>query len=637
MRLLSRHAMDSIRIKLLDLITTHFSEPELQEIAFRLYIEYDDLPGTNRRTKALQLILFCQRAGRLPELVALGAALRPAVDWPEVGQVWSERYQILEELGHGSFATVYKAHDERLDRHVALKILHNFWSQDAVFVDRFHQEAKGAANLNHPHIVTIYDRGALNGRLFIAMALIDGRTLHDYLLEKGPLSLAEALPILQQIAEALDYAHQRGLVHRDMKPGNIMVSETAAGLRVTVLDFGLAKAMEATVALTAVGELLGSPEYMAPEQADPNRPADVGPAADRYALGIIAYHMFTGRVPFPGNTPATLHAHEYKPVPPPRSLNPDLPSSVAKALVKMLAKEPAQRYPTSVAFVADLQQALAKLSPSSGKETAQSIWQRLPIWAWGIGVGGLLLILFLALRPSGVGQDVNETLPSIGMSEKTAVVMTDTNDFGNTIVDNGPIRLGQTVSGTILLEESHIWYFSDGPAMIDILLESQARADATLILFAAGDDHPLDYHDSLGEGRGEVAKFIPINDDGQYAIVVDISGRPSSSYWLTVRPSEPQPIRAGDTVSATVIGHNRDVWLFQDGPATINGTLTISGDGEPELIVWDLNGNQLFYRTAAESTLHMEAFHFPDDALYHITVRILNSSLPDRPYTLTLR
>jgi serine/threonine protein kinase len=629
-------AIDSVRIKLLDLITAHFSEPELQELAFRLDIDYDDLSGTNRRTKALQLVLFCERMGRLPELVALGAAFRPGVGWPEVSQSRSERYKILEELGHGSFATVYKAHDERLDRPVALKILHNFWSQDAVFVDRFHQEAKRVASLNHPNIVTIYDRGELNGRLFIAMAYIDGRTLHDYLLEKGPLPLTEALPILQQITDALDHAHRRDLVHRDIKPGNIMVAETAEGLRVTVLDFGLAKAMESTVALTSVGELLGSPEYMAPEQADPNRLAEVGPAADRYALGIIAYHMLIGRVPFPGNTPATLHAHEYKPVPPPRSVNPGLPSPVAKALLKMLAKEPAKRYPTATAFVADLQQALVKLNQLSQQKEAQPIWRRLPTWSWAIGVVAVLLLLFLALRPPGTAQEVEGRPDSTATSEETAVITTGANDAGKTTITKGPIQLGQTVSGTVLLGESHLWYFSDGPAMIDVLLETQARANATLILFAPDDDYPLEYHDSLGEGRGGVAKFITIDDNSQYAILVDITGRPSSSYQLTVRLSEPQLIRPGDVVTGTVIGHNRDVWIFQEGSVTVNGTLTISGSGDPELMVFDTAGNALFYRAVAERTLHMEAFHFPDNGPYYITVRVLNSSLPDRPYTLTL-
>jgi formylglycine-generating enzyme required for sulfatase activity len=367
------------------------------------------------------------------------------------------KYEILGELGRGGFATVYKARDPNLNRTVALKVLHPYWSNDPNFAARFQREAQAAAGLHHPHIVPVYEADEVEGQLYIAMAYLPGHTLRDLLAAESPLSLERALPILSQVAEALDYAHERGVVHRDVKPANIMVQERGQKVQATLLDFGLVKAMEQSTVLTSRGTLLGSPEYMAPEQADPERAAKIGPAADRYALGVVAYHMLTGRVPFPGNTPGTLNAHEHKPVPPPRSLRPELPEPAAQTLLKMLAKAPADRYPSTCAFVEQLdrvwqaerqaRQREAQLAPVyqqlqaafERKDWAQvlelggQIWavdpdyrdvakrmvharqqlqrsQRFPVpdtlrqrprWVWGLGVAGV--VVFLGLLCLGLG------------------------------------------------------------------------------------------------------------------------------------------------------------------------------------------------------------------------------------------
>jgi eukaryotic-like serine/threonine-protein kinase len=268
------------------------------------------------------------------------------------------KYEILEELGRGGFAVVYKARDVELDRIVALKVLRPALGDDPDFVARFKQEARAAARLKHPHIVTVYDAIQIDGQLIIAMQYVEGRTLRDELAQ-GPLPLDRALTILEQIAGALDYAHQRGVVHRDVKPANILLEDTGLGVHATLLDFGLAKAMEASTALTSQGTLLGSPEYMAPEQADPNRTNEIGPATDRYALGIVAYQLLTGRVPFPGNTPATLNAHlNLKPTDP-RTLRSEVSPQVSAILLKMLAKAPADRYASAGEFVQALRSANA--------------------------------------------------------------------------------------------------------------------------------------------------------------------------------------------------------------------------------------------------------------------------------------
>jgi len=213
------------------------------------------------------------------------------------------------------------------------------------------------AKLRHPNIVTIYETGVVEGQLYIAMAYLPGRTLQTLLAEKGQLALAEALPILEQVASALDYAHEQDLVHRDVKPANVIVEGSGCEVQAVLTDFGLVRALATSSVLTSQGTLLGSPEYMAPEQADPERALDVGPEADRYAFGIVTYQILTGRVPFPGNTPATLNAHEHKPVPPPKDLCPDLPEPVAVALLTMLSKAPEARFPSAKEFVTALRDA----------------------------------------------------------------------------------------------------------------------------------------------------------------------------------------------------------------------------------------------------------------------------------------
>ncbi len=229
-------------------------------------------------------------------------------------------YQIVEELGRGGMAVVYKAFQPSLNRYVALKVLPDYFQHDPEFVARFKQEAQAAAQLSHPNIVVIYDVGEEAGVHYIAMEYLEGGSLHDRLDQAAAQGWTynpqEALSVVEQVGSALDYAHSRGLIHRDIKPANILFD---AGGRPKVTDFGIARAAD-TARLTRTGVLLGTPEYMSPEQASGGQ---IDQRSDLYALGVMAYEMLTGRVPFQSDTPhATLHAVVYEAPPPPRQINP---------------------------------------------------------------------------------------------------------------------------------------------------------------------------------------------------------------------------------------------------------------------------------------------------------------------------
>jgi tetratricopeptide (TPR) repeat protein len=263
------------------------------------------------------------------------------------------KYEIIGEIGRGGFAAVYEAVDTTLDRTVALKVLapHLLW--DPSFLERFQQEAKLAARLKHPNIVVIYEFGTLEGVVYIAMEYLGGQNLAGFIREEGALAPSRILKITSQVASALDYAHSQGLVHRDIKPSNIMVGTDD---HVTVTDFGIAKAAAAT-ALTTTGKIFGTPEYMSPEQAMGTRELDA--RSDNYSLGVVVYQMFTGQVPFSGETPlGVMRCHVDEPPPPPLQINPAIPPAVEAILLKALAKDREKRYQRAGDMALVLEEAL---------------------------------------------------------------------------------------------------------------------------------------------------------------------------------------------------------------------------------------------------------------------------------------
>ena len=271
------------------------------------------------------------------------------------------KYEILELIGRGGFAVVYQARDTELDRDVALKVLHPQHTVDPQFVQRFRREAQTAARLHHPHIVTVHEVGEEAGQHYIAMALLSGRTL-DKLVDGKPLPVERAISIVEQVADALDAIHERGWVHRDVKPANVMVDEED---QATLLDFGIVRAADGTK-LTTTGEMMGTPQYMSPEQAEGK---EIDHRSDVYALGVMAYQMCTSRAPFDDVSPVVvLRLHADKAPPPPHELNPDLPAPVEQVLLRALAKRPDQRYQSAGAFARALREALAAAEQARRRE-----------------------------------------------------------------------------------------------------------------------------------------------------------------------------------------------------------------------------------------------------------------------------
>jgi hypothetical protein len=371
------------------------------------------------------------------------------------------KYEIRAEIGRGGMGAVFKGYDPALDRYVAVKVLapHLVWKEE--FVQRFVREARAAARLKHPGVVTIHDVGQEAGWYYFVMEYLEGETLNQLVQNRGPLPPNEVMDVLRPLADALDYAHHRGLVHRDVKPANVIVGP---GRMVTLTDFGIAWAAQET-RLTATGTIVGTPEYMSPEQA---RGLAVDARSDQYSLAVVAYEMLSGQVPFEADsTLALLHKVVYEPPPPICQIQAALPAGVETVLAKALMKEPGDRYASAGAFVNALGEALAGkefvkepelveepsppapvtvavdagatmktaappavvpeemavpvpgASPVTSEpavpapapaSTLVSIWRRMPAWAWALaGLAALALVIGAVVM--GVGRQAGRVAP----------------------------------------------------------------------------------------------------------------------------------------------------------------------------------------------------------------------------------
>ncbi|MBC8505774.1 MAG: serine/threonine protein kinase [Anaerolineales bacterium] len=283
----------------------------------------------------------------------------------------SKRYQLEERLGSGGMAIVYKARDLMLERTVAIKVLRKDYSHDPAFRERFRQEAKAAANLSHPNIVTVHDFGIDQGRIFIVMEFVPGATLKELIEKRGRYSIKSGISLLVQACAGVGYAHRAGLVHCDVKPQNMLVTPDR---RLKVTDFGIARALASIRPEERTQIVWGSPQYFSPEQASGNSPS---PASDVYSLGIVLYEVLLGQLPFiaeSGNELARLHREENPR--PPKEIRPTISDNLNRIILKVLSKEPSTRYRTAdqlgrvlITFSKEEKSSVATATPR--KETQQ--------------------------------------------------------------------------------------------------------------------------------------------------------------------------------------------------------------------------------------------------------------------------
>src|SRR5947209_5912217 len=328
---------------------------------------------------------------------------------PEVapGTLVDDRYKIISRLGSGGMADVYCAEDQQLGRKIALKLLHRRFAEDPGFVERFRREAQSAAGLQHPNVVSVYDRGEYDGTYYIAMEYLPGRTLKQVVRQDAPLDPVRAIDLTLQILKAARFAHRRGVIHRDLKPHNVIVDESD---HAKVTDFGIARAGASD--MTETGSIMGTAQYLSPEQAQGHA---VSAGSDLYAIGVVLYELLTGRVPFDADSAVTIALkHVSEPPVAPRAINPTIPRELEQIVLWTLSKNPAQRPRDADQLIDALEKARERIvSGTQGHRTAVvpivpviehrpalaepvPAERSRPVWPW------LLALLVLLLAAGGV-------------------------------------------------------------------------------------------------------------------------------------------------------------------------------------------------------------------------------------------
>jgi eukaryotic-like serine/threonine-protein kinase len=452
-----------------------------------------------------------------------------------IDTLFDGRYRIQRKLGAGGMADVYLAEDQELGRRVAIKILNGRHANDAQFIERFRREAKNAAALNHPNIVSIYDRGNAEDTYYIAMEFLDGRTLKELIVSRGAAPINVAVEYARQILSALRFAHRHGIVHRDIKPHNVLVD--AEG-RVKVTDFGIARA--GTSQMTETGSIVGTAQYLSPEQA---RGGEVDQRSDLYSLGIVLYELLTGKTPFDGDTPVEIAMKHLSNAPkPPSKLRPDIPSELDMVVLRALAKNPDDRYQSADEMEADLErvargarvsaatvdtatQVLRRPAAAAAATTAASATaatmiaappeaaaagapplvveeeeyeerggQDRPLWPWLVAVGFVIAAIiagfFVWQELSGapqvvVNNYVGETQKNAEQQIKAANLNPDVNRVSNENVDQGKVFKQDPDPGSKIDKNGTVTiWVSTGPPKVsvpDVKGQSWPTAQQTLV------------------------------------------------------------------------------------------------------------------------------------------------------------
>src|SRR6201996_7312806 len=306
----------------------------------------------------------------------------------DAGAIIDGRYRVLSRVGAGGMADVYLAQDEQLGRQVALKLLHRRFAEDPGFVERFRREAQAAASLQHPNVVSVFDRGSVEGTYYIAMEYLQGRSLKALIREEAPLDPLRAIDITIQILKAARFAHRRGVIHRDLKPHNVIVDDSG---HAKVTDFGIARAGASD--MTETGSIMGTAQYLSPEQAQGRA---VNAASDLYSVGVVLYEMLTGRVPFDADSAVSIALkHVSEAPPPPSSINPNIPPELEQPVLWVLNKNASDRPADADQFITVLEHCREAIaSADAGQHTASMA----AVAAAGAAAGAGSLIADRAMR-----------------------------------------------------------------------------------------------------------------------------------------------------------------------------------------------------------------------------------------------
>ncbi|MEZ5061086.1 MAG: PASTA domain-containing protein [Solirubrobacterales bacterium] len=442
-------------------------------------------------------------------------------------EVVDDRYRLIERIGSGGMADVWRARDNELERDVAIKVLHENFARDREFVERFRREASAAAGLQHPNVVSVYDRGSWEDTYYIAMELIEGSSLRD-LINKG-LDVGESVEVTRQVLAAAGFAHSKGIVHRDLKPMNVLIDREG---RIRVTDFGIARAGDSEI--TQTGSVMGTAQYLSPEQA---QGMDVTAAADIYAIGIMLFEMLTGRVPFEGENAVAIAMKQVGEDPPlPSSLNPEVGPALDAVVMKALAKDPAERYQTAAEMTAALDSAEA--DPEHGGHT-----QRFAAMVaedeeksrrkWWILAAVLLLIAagaaaYFLTRPEMV------TVPDV-VNETEAEATNDLRDAGLEVGDINRVE-NDAEAGTVLATD---------PTSGDEV-EKGSEVDLSVSLGPGTVEVPRVTGLQLGKAKAA------LKDAGFVAQVEkSASSRVPKGVVISSNPSEGAQLEPGSTVTLT--------------------------------------------------------------------------------------
>jgi len=525
-------------------------------------------------------------------------------------------YEVMEQVGRGGMATVFKAYHQALERMVAIKVLPDFLAEDPEFRERFRREAIAIARLRHPNILAVFDHGEFDGQPYIVTEFVEGGTFAHELGQ--PLPLARALEVLSAVASALDYAHQTGVLHRDVKPSNILMTRDGKSV---LGDFGLARMMASNQRLTRLDMVVGTPEYMSPEQC---AAGDTGPASDQYSLGVVAFEALTGHPPFHAETPAAVMLAQMRtPLPAPRTVNPGLSIAAERALVKALDKEPGGRFASCTEFVESLTAATAEVAvtekvpapapppppapvpvaaaaPASPGPTTPTRLPRPLV----IGAAAIAAVLVLA----GAGYAIAASRGSQNNTGNTTGSVSGP-AHGSLIYDasisksawNGAEPSPDT-AGTVtysysksidikVLKETGLSAEFDGPSLKNYVAKIVFRVDS-------GSDFTVDWH-VRGEAPSETADVYLRIDVPQETMTLYLSPSGADNQALTPTLSV-SGMQGGRTIDLGIVVNGNTIVLYLDGKQVAQGSQTRStGATTPE-----------FYLNGKSGALHIESLRY---------------------------